>query len=121
MTNLRLRWALAITTVYCLPCVAAAQTPVSATKATVDKPQIGIAIFYSDAMQGKRLASGEKYNKDALTAAHRTLPFGTMVRVTNLKNNKTVVVTINDRGPHGSTARIIDLSGRAAQELDMIK
>jgi rare lipoprotein A len=72
-------------------------------------------------MQGKPVFSGEKYDKNALTAAHRTLPIGTMVKVTNLKNNKSVVVKINDRGPHGSKARIIDLSGRAAQELDMIK
>jgi len=48
------------------------------------------------------VASGEKYDKDALTAAHRTLPLGTMVKVTNLKNNKSVVVKANDRGPHGS-------------------
>jgi rare lipoprotein A len=72
-------------------------------------------------MQGRPLASGEKYDKGALTAAHRTLPLGTMVKVTNLKNNKSVVVTINDRGPHGSKTQIIDLSGRAAQELEMIQ
>ena len=72
-------------------------------------------------MQGRPLTSGEKYDKDALTAAHRTLPLGTMVKVTNLKNNKSVVVKINDRGPHGSKTRIIDLSGRAARELDMIQ
>ena len=89
--------------------------------AGVGTPETGIAIFYSDAMQGKAVASGEKYDKDALTAAHRTLPLGTMVRVTNLKNNKSVVVKVNDRGPHGSNKRIIDLSRRAAQELDIIQ
>ena len=67
------------------------------------------------------MTSGEKYDKNALTAAHRTLPLGTMVKVTNLKNNKSVVVRINDRGPHGPKTEIIDISGRAAQELDMIK
>ena len=67
------------------------------------------------------MASGEKYDKDALTAAHRALPLGTMVKVTNLKNNKSVVVKVNDRGPHGSNKRIIDLSRRAAQELDMVQ
>jgi rare lipoprotein A len=94
-----------------------AQTSIT-SKTGVDTPETGIAIFYSDEMQGKAVASGEKYDKDALTAAHRTLPLGTMVKVTNLKNNKSVVV---DRGPHGSNKRIIDLSRRAAQELDMIQ
>jgi len=83
--------------------------------------ETGIAIFYSDKMQGNALTSGEKYDKNALTAAHRTLAFGTMVKVTNLKNDKSVVVRINDRGPHGSKERIIDLSGKAAQDLDMVK
>src|SRR5215468_7191611 len=97
-----------------------AQTPIT-SKTAVGTTETGIAIFYSDAMQGKAVASGEKYDKDALTAAHRTLPLGTMVKVTNLKNNKSVVVKVNDRGPHGSNQRIIDLSRRAAQELDMIQ
>jgi len=83
--------------------------------------ETGIAIFYSDKMQGRPVTTGEKYDKNALTAAHRTFPLGTMVKVTNLKNNKSIVVRINDRGPHGSKERIIDLSGRAAQDLDMIK
>lgn len=97
-----------------------AQTSVT-SKAGIGATETGVAIFYSDAMQGKAVASGEKYDKDALTAAHRTLPLGTMVKVTNLKNNKSVVVKVNDRGPHGSNKRIIDLSRRAAQELDMIQ
>lgn len=97
-----------------------AQTSIT-SNAGMDTTETGIAIFYSDAMQGKALASGEKYDKNALTAAHRTLPLGTMVKVTNLKNNKSVVVKVNDRGPHGSNKRIIDLSRRAAQELDMIQ
>ena len=74
----------------------------STSKTGIGTTETGIAIFYSDAMQGKAVASGEKYDKDALTAAHRTLPLGTMVKVTNLKNNKSVVVKANDRGPHGS-------------------
>ena len=97
-----------------------AQTSVT-SKARIGATETGVAIFYSDAMQGKAVASAEKYDKDALTAAHRTLPLGTMVKVTNLKNNKSVVVKVNDRGPHGSNKRIIDLSRRAAQELDMIQ
>ena len=85
------------------------------------KEQTGTAIYYSDKMVGHRLTSGEKYDKNSLTAAHRTLPLGTMVKVTNLKNGKSVVVRINDRGPHGPKTQIIDVSRRAAQELDMIK
>jgi rare lipoprotein A len=85
------------------------------------KEQTGTAVFYSDKLVGHPLTSGEKYDKNALTAAHRTLPLGTKVKVTNLKNNKSVVVRINDRGPHGPKTEIIDLSGKAAQELDMIK
>ena len=85
------------------------------------KEETGTAVFYSDKLVGRPLTSGEKYDKNALTGAHRTLPLGTMVKVTNLKNNKSVVVRINDRGPHGPKTEIIDVSGRAAQELDMIK
>jgi peptidoglycan lytic transglycosylase len=85
------------------------------------KEETGTAVFYSDKLVGRPLTSGEKYDKNALTAAHRTLLLGTMVKVTNLKNNKSVVVRINDRGPHGPKTEIIDVSGRAAQELDMIK
>jgi rare lipoprotein A len=102
---------LAITTLAELPQVLTAQKKA---------PQTGTAIFYSDKLHGHALTSGEKYDKNALTAAHRTLPMGTKVKVTNLKNNKSVVVRINDRGPHGPKSQIIDLSGRAAQELDMI-
>jgi rare lipoprotein A len=77
--------------------------------------EIGRAAFYS----GGRTASGERTGPNGLTAAHRTLPFGTMVRVTNIRNGKTVVVRITDRGPYGR-GRIIDLTRAAARELDMI-
>ncbi len=81
--------------------------------------QTGLASYYADKFHGRRTSSGEIYNKHKLTAAHRELPFGTMVKVTNLRNNKSVVVKINDRGPWIST-RIIDLSYAAAKEIDMI-
>lgn len=85
-------------------------------------PIQGICVYYNDAFQGHILASGEKYDKDALTAAHKTLPFGTKVKVTNLANKKSVVVRVNDRGPHGgSKSKIIEITSRAAQEIDMIK
>jgi rare lipoprotein A len=81
--------------------------------------QTGTASFYADKYEGSPTASGEKYRHSKLTAAHKTLPFGTRVRVTNLGNNKAVEVVINDRGPYVD-GRIIDLSLSAAKELDFI-
>ncbi|MEM5948116.1 septal ring lytic transglycosylase RlpA family protein [Spirochaetia bacterium 38H-sp] len=80
----------------------------------------GYASWYGPGFAGKLTASGEVFDPQKLTAAHRDLPFGTKIRVTNLSNNRTVVVTINDRGPFVKN-RIIDLSKKAAEELDMIK
>ena len=79
----------------------------------------GKASYYADRMQGQRTANGERYDKNQLTAAHSTLPFNTLVEVTNLANGKSVIVKINDRMPKGS--RIIDLSRAAAKEIDMIR
>ena len=79
----------------------------------------GMATYYGDE-QGTKTASGERFDKRKLTAAHRTLRFGTMVRVTNTKNGRSVVVRINDRGPFGSRSRIIDVSEAAARQLGMI-
>lgn len=80
----------------------------------------GIASYYSDKHHGKRTASGEIFDKFKLTAAHKTLPFGTRIKVTNMKNGKSTTVTINDRGPYTKN-RVIDLSFGAAKKLDMIK
>ena len=80
----------------------------------------GQASYYGAKHQGKRTASGERFDQNQLTAAHRTLPFGTLVRVTNLNNDKSVIVRINDRGPF-TRNRIIDLSRKAAQQLDMLR
>lgn len=83
--------------------------------------QIGNASYYGvKKFHMRRTASGELMHRDSLTAAHRTFPFGTRVKVTNLKNNKWVVVRINDRGPR-SKSRVIDLSVAAARQLDMIQ
>ena len=79
----------------------------------------GIASFYADKFVGRTTANGEKYKHNKLTAAHKTLPFGTKVKVTNLSNKKSVVVVINDRGPFVK-GRIIDLSKSAAKKLDFI-
>ncbi len=81
----------------------------------------GLAVYYADSLNGNKTASGERYDKNALTAAHRRLPFGTVVRVTNLNNRRSVEVKVNDRGPFSSRKRIIDLSRKAAERLDMIR
>lgn len=81
---------------------------------------IGEASFYHDKFENRITTSGEVFYQDSLTGAHLTLAFGTKVKVTNLKNNKSVIVKINDRPP-ADFKRLIDLSYRAAKELDMIK
>lgn len=78
--------------------------------------QTGKASFYADKFEGTVTSSGEKYRHNKLTAAHKTLPFGTKVRVTNLANDKSVEVVINDRGPYVD-GRVIDLSRAAAEAL----
>ena len=80
----------------------------------------GRASFYSDQFHGRKTANGETFNMGKLTAAHPSLPFGTLVRVTNLRNGKDVIVRINDRGPF-IKGRIIDLSTSAAKEIGLIK
>ena len=79
----------------------------------------GYASYYADDFDGKQTANGETFNMYELTAAHKTYPFNTMIRVTNLSNKKTVIVRINDRGPFVDN-RIIDLSLGAAMQLDML-
>jgi rare lipoprotein A len=86
---------------------------------TFGQVQTGKASFYADKFEGSPTASGEKYKHSKLTAAHKSLPFGTTVRVTNLGNDKSVEVRINDRGPYVEN-RIIDLSKSAAEKLDFI-
>lgn len=78
----------------------------------------GMASYYGDELAGNRTASGERFDPDQLTAAHRTLPFGSMVRVTNTSNGDSVVVRINDRGPF-SRGRVIDISHAAARQIGM--
>lgn len=89
--------------------------PVSAQTQDTQK---GKASWYGSQYHGKKTSSGERYNKHAMTAAHKTLPFGTMVKVTNLDNDETVIVRINDRGPFVGK-RIIDVSEAAARKLEI--
>ena len=81
--------------------------------------RISIASYYHDKHHGMRTASGVIYNRDSLTCAHKTLPFGTKLLVTNLSNNKQIVVIVNDRGPF-IKGREVDLSYRAADSIGMI-
>lgn len=102
-------------------CVSACSAAELRPESALGTRQKGLAVYYSDSLQGRRTAAGTRYDKDALTAAHRTLPFGAVVRVVNLRNRRFVYVEINDRGPFKGADRIIDLSKKAAQTLDMIK
>jgi len=88
--------------------------------ATAQTAEEGTANFYSDKFQGKKTASGAVYDKNKLTASHKTFAYGTKVRVTNLENGKSVVVTVNDRMKPGNPA-VIDVTRRAAQELGFAK
>jgi rare lipoprotein A len=81
----------------------------------------GEASYYASSLAGRRTASGQRYDPRRMTAAHRKLPFGTKLRVTRVDTGKTVVVTVNDRGPFGRRRRILDLSRAAAEKLGMIR
>jgi rare lipoprotein A len=85
-----------------------------------DEAETGVASYYASKFEGRRTASGERYDAGEMTAAHPSLPFGTRVRVTNLENEKSVEVRINDRGPFRK-GRVIDLSHRAAVKLGIVR
>jgi rare lipoprotein A len=102
-----------------LALVAACGAPPSTVRKERGAVQTGKATWYGGRFHGRLTASGEIFDQDALTAAHRTLPFHTKVRVTNRNNGRSVVVRINDRGPYGK-GRVIDLSRAAARRLRMI-
>ena len=99
-------------------------TPATAAGAAltgaVGETQTGLAVYYSRRLHGDRTASGEPFDHRALTTAHRTLPFGTKVRITNPKNNKSVLLRVNDRGPT-HPGRIVDVSPAAAEHLGMVR
>lgn len=82
--------------------------------------ETGLASYYADKFEGRQTSNGDIFHQSKLTAAHKYITFGTIVRVTNLTNHKTVIVRINDRGPFIS-GRIIDLSKSAASQLDMLE
>ena len=88
-----------------------------ASKKTGSKLQSGMASYYGKGLHGSRTASGERHNRHEMVAAHRSLPFGTKVKVTNLSNGKEVIVKINDRGPF-IKGRVIDLSYGAFSKIE---
>ncbi|MGE5175415.1 MAG: septal ring lytic transglycosylase RlpA family protein [Hyphomicrobiales bacterium] len=94
--------------------------PPRADARTGDDAEIGLASYYAHRFDGRRTAYGERYDEDDLTAAHPTLPAGTMVRVTNLENGRKVVLRINDRGPWKKD-RVIDVSYAAARKLGFVR
>jgi rare lipoprotein A len=85
-----------------------------------EKPQIGVASWYGQEFQGNTTASGEVFDINGLTAAHPSLPFGTTIRVTNLKNSKKILLRVNDRGPYIGL-RMIDVSWAAAKHLGFVQ
>jgi rare lipoprotein A len=101
-----------------LPVTAGATTPSAGP--VVDAIQEGLISWYGGAFHAKPTASGEPFDKHALTMAHPTLPFGTQVRVTNLRNGRSVVLRVNDRGPFVG-ARVADVSHAAAETLGMMR
>ena len=102
-----LRTLLIVTTTLCLFCA-----PLSAQTE-------GLASYYANKFHGRRTSSGSIYDKNGYTCAHRTLPFGTMLKVTNLRNNKSTIVKVTDRGPYAHS-RVIDLSYAAASDIGLI-
>ncbi len=98
----------------------AAGVPIPPKASPAPRRPDGFASYYADRYHGRRTANGERFDVRKLTAAHRTLPFGTVVRVTHATNGRSVVVRINDRGPFVA-GRVIDLSPAAARQLDMLR
>ncbi len=94
--------------------------PASAAKTSGDHQLEGKAAYYSNRFNGRKTASGQRFNNAAMTTAHNTLPFGTRVKVTNTKNNKSVVVRVNDRGP-STPGRVFDLTRAAARKLGYVR
>jgi rare lipoprotein A len=94
--------------------------PAPAAKASGEHQLSGVAAYYSNRFNGRKTASGQRFNNGLMTAAHNTLPFGTKVKVTNTKNKRSVVVRINDRGPT-TPGRVFDLSRAAASKLGYVR
>lgn len=103
----------------CISAIAQTQADSSSCKASNQKLITGNASYYSDKLHGRRMANGEIYHRDSMTCAHLKFPFGTMLKVRNPLNDRSVIVRVTDRGPY-SKRFIIDLSRAAARELGII-
>lgn len=119
-----MRWTIAVLAMLlgafgCAGAAAPSADSPGSAKTTSPQVQRGKATWYGGKFHGRKTASGERFDKQKLTAAHRSLPFGTVVKVVNELNGAEVTVRINDRGPFGK-GRIIDVSEAAARELDML-
>jgi len=101
---------------FCLILAACSSTPKSGTPVSIGHTESGVASFYGNEFQSRKTSNGEIFDQGKLTAAHRTLPFGTKVRVVNAQNGKSVIVRVNDRGPFAK-GRIIDLSASAFKSI----
>lgn len=122
MQMLREVWRKEAFWVIALTVLAALLVSCGAQKQALKEPSghvVGLASYYGHKFHGRRTASGERFNMNAMTAAHPQLAFGTLVRVTNLKNKRTIQVRVNDRGPFVK-GRIIDLSYAAAKKIGML-
>lgn len=107
--------------IVCTSCIKTSKYLIYESEGKKQKTEkIGVASWYGKKFHNRKTANGEIYNMNGISAAHKELPFGTIVRVTNLKNGKSVDVRINDRGPY-KKGRIIDLSYGAAKKIDMVK
>jgi rare lipoprotein A len=114
------RWLVAIA-LAATACGGAQKPEKKTSSGAVVRVQTGLATWYGGKHHGGPTASGERFNKHAMTAAHLTLRMNTRVRVTNQRNGRSVILRINDRGPYGNKRRIIDVSEAAARKLGMIE
>jgi rare lipoprotein A (peptidoglycan hydrolase) len=104
------------------PLVSAAPLPKAAIVTTIAKPHfVGIASWYGSQHQGRKMANGQRFDRHKMTAAYWYLPLGSVIRVTNLENGRSITVTVTDRGPNFRLNRVLDLSEAAASELDYIQ
>lgn len=115
---LRLFSAVALSLLLCMPAMARGHHKHHFHQARITGKYTGMASWYGPGFHGRKTASGERFNQNAMTAAHKSFPLGSLVRVTSLETNKSIVVRINDRGPY-RRGFIIDLSKGAAKALKM--
>ena len=116
----RLRWLPVLVLLLLASCSSSRTVSKGAKAPRGAYSQKGLGSYYADKFAGRPTASGSTYRPGQMTAAHNTLPFGTLIRVTNTRNGRSVDVTVTDRGPH-TKGYIVDVSRRAAEQLDIIK